>query len=78
MTASDKCTNQIKKDLLCRSHPHTTFAAPLAVVDVSRADNADLSPDYLSDRLSSTDGIAALGLRSFTPVDELNCAWFFT
>jgi hypothetical protein len=27
MTASDKRTNQIKKDLLCRSHPHKTFAA---------------------------------------------------
>lgn len=25
MTASDKCTNQIKKDLLCRSHPHRSF-----------------------------------------------------
>ncbi len=27
MTASDKCTNQIKNVLLCRSHPHRTFAA---------------------------------------------------
>ena len=26
MTASDKCTNLIKYVLLCRSHPHTTFA----------------------------------------------------
>ena len=28
MTASDKCTYQIKKGLLCRSHPHRAFAAP--------------------------------------------------
>ena len=27
MTASDKCTNLIKNVLLCRSHPHKTFAA---------------------------------------------------
>ncbi|MEX1663701.1 hypothetical protein AB4874_19140, partial [Thioclava sp. 15-R06ZXC-3] len=27
MTASDKCTNQIKNVLLCRSHPHMPFAA---------------------------------------------------
>ncbi len=27
MTASDKCTNQIKNVLLCRSHPHKSFAA---------------------------------------------------
>ena len=27
MTASDKCTNLIKYVLLCRSHPHRTFAA---------------------------------------------------
>ncbi|WP_300067671.1 hypothetical protein [uncultured Ruegeria sp.] len=27
LTASDKCTNQIKYVLLCRSHPHRTFAA---------------------------------------------------
>ena len=27
MTASDKCTNLIKNVLLCRSHPHRTFAA---------------------------------------------------
>jgi hypothetical protein len=26
MTASDKCTNQTKKDLLCRGHPHKPFA----------------------------------------------------
>ncbi len=25
MTASDKCTNQIKNVLLCRSHPHRLF-----------------------------------------------------
>ena len=27
MTASDKCTNLIKYVLLCKSHPHRTFAA---------------------------------------------------
>ena len=35
MTASDKCTNLIKNVLLCRSHPHTPFAA---VASFERAD----------------------------------------
>ena len=30
MTASDKCTNQIKNVLLCRSHPHKTLAQKIA------------------------------------------------
>ncbi len=41
MTASDKRTNQIKKDLLCRSHPHRKFAAtwrlPAQVTNFSNA-----------------------------------------
>jgi len=32
MTASDKCTNQIKNVLLCRSHPHRPFAARFTTV----------------------------------------------
>jgi len=33
MTASDKCTNLIKYVLLCRSHPHKTFAAGARILD---------------------------------------------
>ncbi|PVA08444.1 hypothetical protein DC366_19255 [Pelagivirga sediminicola] len=40
MTASDKCTNQIKNVLLCRSHPHRTFAAPQTkMIHLKKADS---------------------------------------
>ncbi len=40
-TASDQCTNHIKNVLLCRSHPHRTFAADARLLGYSRTAKRD-------------------------------------